>query len=91
MWFLTIFAFLFAVCALAQNHTTGKLGDAVVVVNNPPRASYVAVFPRYGTSKIRGEVTAVSARGGKGVNFDLMVRGLPIAGGPFSEFLHIRS
>ena len=91
MGFLTIFAFLFAVRALAQNQTTGKLGDAMVVMNNPPMASYVAMFPRNGMSKVKGKVTAMSEKDGNGVNFSLMLRGLPKEGGPFSEFLHLRS
>jgi hypothetical protein len=90
MWFLTIFAFLFAVRALAQNQTTGKLGDAMAVVNNPPMTSYVAMFSHKGMSKINGKVTAMSGKDGHGVNFSLMLRGLPEEGGPFSEFLHLR-
>lgn len=91
MWFLTLFAFFFAVRALAQNHTTGKLGDAKVVMNNPPMASYVATFPHDGMSKVKGQVTAMSGKGGKGVNFSLRFRGLPKEAGPFSEFLQTKS
>jgi hypothetical protein len=87
MQFFTIFAFLFAVCAFAQNQTTGKLGDAVVVGNNPPMASYIAHFSRSDMSKLKGKVTAISGKDGKGVNFSLTVQGLPKEGGPFSKFL----
>jgi hypothetical protein len=90
MWFLTIFAFLFAVCALAQNQTTGKLGDAMVIGNNPPMTSYVALFSRSDMSKIKGKVTVISGKDGKGVNFSLTVQGLPKEGGPFSKFLLLR-
>jgi hypothetical protein len=64
MWFLTMFAFLFAVRTLAQNQT-GKLGDAMVVMNNPPMASHVAMFSCNGMSRIKGKVTAMSGKGGK--------------------------
>ncbi|KAH8710038.1 superoxide dismutase, partial [Phaeosphaeriaceae sp. PMI808] len=74
--------------ALAQNQTTGKLGDAMVIMNNPPMASYVAMFPRNSMSKVKGRVTAMSGKDGLGVNFSLMVRGLPNEGGPFSFHLH---
>ena len=65
--------------AIAQNITTGKLGDAAQITNNPPGASYIAVFE----GRVTGEVTAESAATGKGVLFSVTVNGLPKEGGPF--------
>ncbi|KAH7385340.1 superoxide dismutase [Phaeosphaeria sp. MPI-PUGE-AT-0046c] len=88
MQLLNIILPFLAAGALAQNQTTGKLGDAMVVSNNPPMASYVAMFMPNGMKKLRGMVTAMSGKGGKGVDFNLMVMGLPEEGGPFSFHLH---
>lgn len=71
--------------AVAQNITTGKLGDAAQIANNPPGASYIAVFE----GRVTGEVTAESAATGKGVVFSVTVNGLPKEGGPFGTFLSI--
>lgn len=67
--------------ARAQNITTGKLGDAAQITNNPPGASYVAVLE----GPVTGEVTATSAATGKGVFFSVTVNGLPTEGGPFGK------
>ncbi|ORY09197.1 superoxide dismutase [Clohesyomyces aquaticus] len=82
------FAFLLAARALAQ--TTGMLGDAMVITNNPPGARYTAMFKGKGMNSTKGVVTAVSGKDGKGVSFTLMLQGLPKDGGPYSYHLHDR-
>ncbi|KAK4031843.1 Cu,Zn superoxide dismutase-like protein [Parachaetomium inaequale] len=72
--------------AVAQ--MTGKLGDAMAVMNNPPGASYVAMFTEGSGNPVRGKVSAMSSPGGKSVTFNLMLMGLPMGGGPYSYHLH---
>ena len=63
--------------------TTGKLGNAALVNDNPVGAVYQAVLPatkQYG----RGYVKAVTGAGGKGIQFSVSFSGLPPAtAGPF--------
>ncbi|KAF2184484.1 hypothetical protein K469DRAFT_579978 [Zopfia rhizophila CBS 207.26] len=68
---------------LLTAQTTGKLGDAIELMNNPPGASYVAMFPNTTNNDVRGKVIAVSDATGTGVNFHIMIMGLPLSGGPF--------
>ncbi|KAK0738149.1 superoxide dismutase [Schizothecium vesticola] len=67
---------------------TGKLGDAMAIMNNPPGAAYSAMFDGGDGSSVKGKVAAMSGPGGKGVMFDLNIMGLPMSGGPFSYHLH---
>ncbi|KAJ9148413.1 hypothetical protein NKR23_g5237 [Pleurostoma richardsiae] len=71
--------------ALSRAQTTGKLGDAVIVTNNPPGVEYAAKF----TGSITGWANASSAAGGKGVSFNISVSGLPTEKGPFKYHIHV--
>ena len=81
-----LFNLALAICAaqVVSGQATGKLGDAAAITNNPEDASYVAAFPNHSNQSIHGVVFAKSGAEGKGVVFDLVVRGLPRTGGPFS-------
>lgn len=80
----TLCALLFPVAAIGQT-TTGLKGDAMVVSNNPMGAKYVATFGGDGMTSVKGMATAMSGMGGKGVDFELKLMGLPMIGGPFSK------
>lgn len=86
-------SFLAAFCAVqgAVAQMTGKLGDAMAVMNNPPGASYVATFTEGPGNQVRGKVTAMSSPGGKSVTFNLTIIGLPMEGGPYSTFSAMQS
>ena len=60
-----------------QNH------EAPVTENNPEGAAFVAMFPNRPDTTIRGNITAVTAPGGLGVQFAVDIEGLPMEGGPF--------
>ena len=64
--------------------TTGKLGNAAVVSNNPAGVVYKATLPNSKTSGVRGSVTASSAS--QGLSFSVSLSGLPSSDlGPFSK------
>ena len=67
--------------------TTGKLGDAAVVTNNPVGVTYTATLPDSKTSGIRGYVSGTSNSNGQGVLFNVNLFGFPSASlGPFCTF-----
>lgn len=67
----------------ASNNTTGKLGDARPVRNNPVIGEvWVAKFD---SPTVKGFVTAVANT--VGVNYTIDVTGLPVDQGPFSTLL----
>ncbi|KAI0406065.1 superoxide dismutase [Xylaria palmicola] len=83
-------------CALAQNQTTGQLGDAVTVSNNPAGKQAVAVLPdepffTAGTlsGNVKGSVKAATGPNGAGVDFEVTFSNLPAEGGPFTYHLHV--
>ncbi|KAJ2970432.1 hypothetical protein NUW58_g9699 [Xylaria curta] len=83
-------------CVLAQNQTTGKLGDAVVVTNNPTGKAAVAALPDQPfftsgslTSNVKGTVKASTGPNGTGVDFEVTFSNLPKEGGPFTYHLHV--
>ncbi|KAL8414729.1 hypothetical protein RB594_005806 [Gaeumannomyces avenae] len=88
-----------AVGVSAQNETaTGKLGDALVVSNNPPGVVYVATLPEVAWTKgsayadggnAKGHVSAVASPDGVGVMFTVHFSNLPKEGGPFKYHLHV--
>src|SRR3954467_10553552 len=78
------FAVLLTLGTIGQ--ATGMKGDAMMVTNNPPGATYVAMFAGDGMTSVKGNVTAMSGMGSKGITFNVMLMGLPTMGGPFSEF-----
>jgi hypothetical protein len=89
--FATLSLFAAGACAQMMG-TTGMLGDAMMVNNNPSGATYVAMFESkgmgmgMGMNSLTGKVTAMSGKDGKGVSFNLELMGLPKEGGPFSEY-----
>lgn len=70
-----------SVCALAvaQEGTTGKLGDAPKVTENPAAAYEVKLE----AGDIKGWAKA-SSEAGKPVSFEIEIEGLPADKGPFS-------
>jgi hypothetical protein len=76
---------ILSVLAAANAQTaTGKLGDALVVKDNPIDTTYVASLPDNGL--VRGSVSAVAASNGTGVSFTVNFQGLPASGGPYRMF-----
>ncbi|KAI9782899.1 MAG: hypothetical protein M1839_004373 [Geoglossum umbratile] len=76
-----------SVLAVASAQTsTGKLGDALVVTDNPVGAVYVAALSDGG--KVSGSVSAVAASNGTGVSFTVSFKDLPKSGGPFLYHIH---
>jgi len=77
--------------------TTGKLGDAAEVNNNPVGVVYKATLPETAFFKdafpeggnIKGDVTAEASADGKGVKFTVKLSNLPKTGGPFPYHLHV--
>ncbi|KAI0196117.1 superoxide dismutase [Xylaria flabelliformis] len=83
-------------CVLAQNATTGKLGDAIAVTNNPAGKEAIAVLPDkpFWTSgsingNVKGSLKASSGANGVGVDFEVTLSNLPKEGGPFIYHLHV--
>jgi hypothetical protein len=79
----------------AQNITTGALGNASVVENNPPGVMYVATLPTTEFNNpsdprgnVKGSVVAVANPNGIGVSFSVSFSNLPTGGGPFVYHLH---
>lgn len=71
-----------------------KLGDALVVSNNPPGVVYLATLPEVAFTKgsayanggnAKGHVSAVASPDGVGVMFSVHFSNLPKEGGPFSK------
>ncbi|KAJ9157298.1 superoxide dismutase protein [Pleurostoma richardsiae] len=85
-----------AVTGAAGDPVTGKLGNATVVVNNPPGVVYAATFPETAFFKdaypaggnIKGSVAAVANLNGVGVIFKVILSNLPTEGGPFIYHIH---
>lgn len=78
----------------AQNTTTGALGDAAVVKNNPLGVVYTATLPETRFFKasglagnVKGSVSAVANPDGVGVSFKVDFSNLPTSGGPFRKFI----
>ncbi|KAK1773148.1 superoxide dismutase [Copromyces sp. CBS 386.78] len=77
-----------ATLAVSQSstNTTGKLGDARPVRNNPVIGEvWVAKFD---SPTVKGFVTAVANT--VGVNYTIDVTGLPVDQGPFTYHVHLR-
>ncbi|KAI1503654.1 superoxide dismutase [Biscogniauxia marginata] len=82
--------------ALAQNATTGQLGDATVTTNNPVGKSVRATLPEEPFFKtgsingnVKGYVSAKSGANGVGVDYEVSFSNLPTEGGPFTYHLHV--
>ncbi|EGO51921.1 hypothetical protein NEUTE1DRAFT_113947 [Neurospora tetrasperma FGSC 2508] len=74
-----------AVCQ-SSNNTTGKLGDARPVHNNPVIGE--VWMAKFDSPTVKGSVTAVSNT--VGVNYTIDVTGLPVEQGPFKYHVHLR-
>jgi len=69
-----------------SNGTTGALGDARPVRNNPVIGeTWVATFD---SAAVKGTVTAVAAR--VGINYTIDVTGLAVAKGPYKYHIHVK-
>ena len=77
-----LFSAAFAGLALAQNLTTGKLGNASITTN-PVNVAYVATLPT-GTS-VQGMIEGVSNTNGTGVQFNVNFYQFPDGQGPFRQ------
>jgi hypothetical protein len=82
-----------ATLAAAQDYivpgTTGQLGDAAVVTDNPEGVTYRATLPDTPKSGIRGFISGTTAPGGTGVQFVVHFEGFPSpALGPFMYHVH---
>ncbi|KAK8156288.1 superoxide dismutase [Phyllosticta citrichinensis] len=73
--------------AFAQEEATGKLGDAIENLNNPPATVYQAIFDQP-KSNVRGVVVASSVGPGLPVQIQVNIAGLPAEGGPFPYHVH---
>lgn len=72
--------------ALPVPGTTGALGPAAVIENNPIGVTYTAILPDKASTGIRGYVAGTTAANGKGVDFNINLFGFPSADlGPFSK------
>ncbi|KAI1820743.1 superoxide dismutase [Xylaria intraflava] len=82
-------------CALAQSETTGLLGDAIPVTNNPPGVVAIAVLPEDAFTpegldgNVRGWVQVTTGPDGVGANFEVLFYNLPPDGGPFIYHIHV--
>ncbi|KAI1493746.1 superoxide dismutase [Biscogniauxia mediterranea] len=82
--------------ALAQNTTTGQLGDATVTTGNPIGKSVKATLPdepffQTGSlnGNVKGYISAKSGANGVGVDYEVSFSNLPTEGGPFTYHLHV--
>lgn len=81
---------------LVGDITTGKLGNATAVTDNPSGAQYMATLPETAFDKtafpnggnVKGSVQAVSMPDGHGVMFHVAFSNLPSTGGPFIYHIH---
>ncbi|KAK3987794.1 hypothetical protein QBC44DRAFT_270516 [Cladorrhinum sp. PSN332] len=70
----------------STNVTTGKLGDARQVKNNPVIGeTWIATFD---SPALKGTVTAVAAK--IGINYTIDVTGLDVAKAPYKYHVHLR-
>ncbi|KAI1076729.1 superoxide dismutase [Whalleya microplaca] len=81
---------------LAQNDTTGKLGDATVVTNNPVGKAVVATLPEQPfftagslNGNVKGSVVAKSGPNGEGIDYEVSFSNIPTEGGPFIYHIHV--
>ncbi|KAI5926108.1 superoxide dismutase [Camillea tinctor] len=82
--------------ALAQNTTTGELGDATVTTSNPVGLSVRATLPDEPftpasslNGNVKGYVSAQAGANGVGVDYEVSFSNLPTEGGPFTYHLHV--
>ena len=67
--------------------TTGQLGNAAIVEENPSGVTYQAILPNSPKTGVRGYVAGTSNKNGTGVTFNVNIYGLPDASlGPFCKW-----
>lgn len=75
---------------LATRQTTGKLGNAQRVTDNPTGAMAEARLIPTGDSQIQGYVRARSGGSASApINMEINISGLPSSGGPFLYHIHV--
>lgn len=74
--------------ALSYATTTGELGDATVIENNPVGPIYKATLLDKDDTEVRGSILATAANDGRGVIFDAEFWGFPdeAENGPFCQY-----
>ena len=77
-----LFSAAFTSLALAQNLTTGTLGNASITTN-PANVAYVANFPT--GASVQGMIEGVSNTNGTGVQFNVNFYQFPNGQGPFRQ------
>ncbi|KAK8250625.1 superoxide dismutase [Phyllosticta capitalensis] len=87
MLYSTLVIAALSVLTVAQEEATGKLGDAIENLNNPPATVYQAVLDQPKVS-VRGTVVASSVGPGLPVQIQVNIAGLPAEGGPFLYHVH---
>jgi len=82
-------------CVGATDITTGALGNATIVSNNPPGVVYVATLPTREFNNpddphgnIKGSVAATANPNGIGLSISVSFSNLPTSGGPFLYHIH---
>jgi len=82
-------------CVGAQTITTGALGNASIVSNNPLGVVYIATLPttEFNNPKdprgnIKGSIAATANPNGIGVSVSVSFSNLPTSGGPFLYHIH---
>jgi hypothetical protein len=78
---ITYFTLVAGAVAQGTNVTTGKLGDAPQILDNPAGKGYVANFTD--SDKAKGSVIALSDPLGMGTIFHIRVSGLAKDAGPY--------
>lgn len=80
---------------LSQNVTTGQLGDAMVVTNNPIGQTYTGTLPEEPFFKagsldgnVKGSIVVKTGANGVGVDYTVKFSNLPKEGGPFPFHIH---
>ncbi|ETS87522.1 hypothetical protein PFICI_01350 [Pestalotiopsis fici W106-1] len=93
--FITALLAFWVGVTLAQNLTTGALGNATVVTNNPVGQSFVGTLPKDAfftagslDGNVQGSITVKTGANGVGVDYVVSFSNLPKEGGPFPYHIH---
>jgi hypothetical protein len=85
-----------AVSSVAAEPKAGALGNATVVVNNPPGVVYSASLPAaafdkaaFPSGNVKGSIAASANPDGIGAWFKVQFSNLPKEGGPFTYHIHV--
>ncbi|KAI9808615.1 MAG: hypothetical protein M1825_003765 [Sarcosagium campestre] len=89
MQYSILLSSLASLAAVSAQGVTGKLGDALVVSDNPQGIEYTATLPDSEKNTVRGFIKAIAGPGGKGLDYTVELSGLPDASlGPFLYHVH---